>query len=82
MISGRVQGVAYRAWTQDQAKRLQLTGYVANRADGRVEVVACGEPEAIVLLLAKLYVGPPAAQVTLVEEQAAEVSTAVSFAVR
>jgi acylphosphatase len=82
LVSGRVQGVAFRAWTHEQAKRLHLTGWVANLADGRVEVVACGEPEVLELLRAKLHDGPPAARVTAVEERAAGVSEAAGFAVR
>lgn len=82
MVSGRVQGVAYRAWAREQAKRLQLTGWAANLADGRVEVVACGEPEAIALLRAKLREGPPAARVTAVEELPAEASGAGGFVIR
>jgi acylphosphatase len=82
LVSGRVQGVAYRAWTHGQAKRLQLTGWVKNLADGCVEVVACGEPEAIEMLRAKLCEGPPAARVTAVEEQLAEASGACGFAIR
>lgn len=74
--------MAYRAWTWEQARRLQLTGWAANLADGRVEVVACGEPEAIALLRAKLRQGPPAARVTAVEEQFAEASEAGGFAIR
>jgi acylphosphatase len=82
LVSGRVQGVAYRAWAREQARRLQLTGWAANLADGRVEVVASGEPEAIGLLHAKLREGPPAARVTAVEEQLAEASGAAGFAIR
>lgn len=82
LVSGRVQGVAYRAWTREQARRLQLTGWVANLADGRVEVVACGEPEALELLHAMLYDGPSAARVTAVDEQATDVKEVAGFALR
>jgi acylphosphatase len=82
IISGRVQGVAFRAWTQEQALALKLTGWAANLADGRVEVLACGEPEAIAALLPLLRAGPPAARVTAVEETPAEPMSLSRFAIR
>ncbi|MEP7084705.1 MAG: acylphosphatase [Betaproteobacteria bacterium] len=72
LISGRVQGVAFRAWTREQARLLELGGWAANLADGRVEVVACGDPDALELLRRKLRAGPPAARVTAVDEAAAD----------
>ena len=82
IVSGRVQGVAYRAWTREQARQLHLTGWAANLADGRVEVVACGDPEAIESLRARLYDGPPATLVTAVEEWPTTAGSAVGFALR
>ena len=82
LVSGRVQGVAYRAWTQQQAVALKLTGWAANLPDGRVEVLACGEPDAIERLLPQLRKGPPAARVTGVEEGAGETLTLSRFAIR
>ena len=46
-VSGRVQGVGFRAATLDEAERLGLTGWVRNIASGDVEVLACGEGEAL-----------------------------------
>ncbi|MEO8802998.1 MAG: acylphosphatase, partial [Rudaea sp.] len=43
IISGRVQGVFFRASTREQAQRLKLGGYAKNSPDGTVEVLACGE---------------------------------------
>lgn len=63
LVSGRVQGVFFRATTQEQARGLGLTGYVRNLADGRVEVVACGEREALQRLSAWLRRGPEFARV-------------------
>lgn len=67
LVSGRVQGVFYRASTREQAVRLGLAGYAKNLADGRVEVVACGELDALEALERWLWEGPAAAQITLVE---------------
>ena len=72
LVSGRVQGVAYRAWTVDQAERLGLSGWARNLADGRVEVVACGNRDAVEALRSALSEGPPAANVIGVDEAAAE----------
>ena len=71
LISGRVQGVFFRASTQREAKALGLTGHALNLADGRVEVLACGKHEAIEALHAWLQHGPRLARVERVEEQAA-----------
>ena len=62
-VSGRVQGVSFRASARDQALRLGLDGYVRNLADGRVEVLACGDEEALRSLEEWLWSGPPAADV-------------------
>ena len=47
LISGRVQGVFFRASTREQALALGLSGVARNLADGRVEVIACGDRQAI-----------------------------------
>lgn len=62
-VSGLVQGVWFRAGTQDQAKKLGLTGWVRNLPDGRVEVLACGEKAQISQLKEWLKEGPPRARV-------------------
>jgi acylphosphatase len=62
-VSGRVQGVFFRASTRQEALRLGLRGYARNLADGRVEVVACGSAEAVGELERWLWQGPPAARV-------------------
>jgi acylphosphatase len=64
VVSGRVQGVWFRASTREQALRLGLRGYANNRPDGRVEVLACGEQAAVDRLCAWLWQGPPQAEVT------------------
>lgn len=66
-VAGRVQGVAFRAYTLERAIALGLTGYARNLADRRVEVLACGAPGAVDALGAWLHEGSPAARVTRVE---------------
>ncbi|MBA3396055.1 MAG: acylphosphatase [Deltaproteobacteria bacterium] len=66
IVSGRVQGVSYRAATADEAQRLGVTGWVRNRRDGAVELEAEGDSEQIAALLAWCETGPPTARVTSV----------------
>ena len=66
IVHGRVQGVFFRASTQKMARRLRLTGWVRNCADGTVEVMASGDGAALQDLLAWLHQGPPMARVTRV----------------
>lgn len=63
-VTGRVQGVFFRASTQEQAIQLDITGWVRNLPDGRVEVLACGEKYAINKLHTWLQHGPRLAEVT------------------
>jgi len=67
VISGRVQGVFFRARTHDMARALLLTGWVKNRSDGSVEAVFEGEEDDLKAMLAWCRKGPPAAKVTRVE---------------
>lgn len=68
-VSGRVQGVWFRAWTEQNATQLGLDGWVRNRSDGRVEAVIHGEAVAVKEMLRRLHVGPPAARVDKLEER-------------
>lgn len=65
-ITGRVQGVCYRAWTVQTARGLGLAGWVRNRADGSVEALFHGPAEAVDRMLAACHAGPPAARVAAV----------------
>jgi acylphosphatase len=67
LISGRVQGVFFRATTADRGRELGLSGFVRNLADGRVEAVAEGPASAVETLIGFCHQGPPAARVTGVE---------------
>lgn len=63
-VTGRVQGVFYRATTMEKAYEIGgLTGWVRNLPDGRVEVMAEGEKKKVETLVAWLWHGPPAAKV-------------------
>lgn len=65
-ITGRVQGVFYRAACRDAAARLDLRGWVRNAADGSVEAVAEGPREKVEAFVLWCHKGPPAARVTAV----------------
>ncbi len=67
IISGRVQGVFYRASAQQYAQSLDLSGWVRNRRDGRVELLACGDESVVAELEKWLEIGPEYAKVTNIE---------------
>lgn len=62
-VTGRVQGVYYRASTLEQATALGLSGWVRNTRDGAVELEAQGPPDAVDALISWCHEGPPAARV-------------------
>ncbi len=66
-VSGNVQGVSFRWYTLQAARQLSLTGYARNLDDGRVEVEAEGERDAVEALLSYLHRGSPGASVTQVD---------------
>jgi len=66
-VRGRVQGVFFRASAQREAKRLGLTGWVRNRSDGSVEILAEGEEDQLKELIAWSNRGPSAARVERVD---------------
>lgn len=66
-ISGRVQGVNFRAHTQRRARALALDGFVRNLPDGRVEAVFEGDEERIKQMIDECRLGPPAASVDRVD---------------
>jgi acylphosphatase len=67
LVSGRVQGVGFRYFTQDIAHREGLNGQVRNLPDGRVEIVAEGDEESLMRLEAALWRGPSHARVDSVD---------------
>ncbi|MBW2029138.1 MAG: acylphosphatase [Deltaproteobacteria bacterium] len=68
VIEGRVQGVFFRDSTRSQALGLGVKGWVRNRPDGKVEVLAEGPEDKVRELVAWCHKGPPAARVTRVSE--------------
>lgn len=74
-VSGMVQGVGFRYFTQDAAERLKISGFVRNRQDGRVEVFAIGTPQQHAELRALLERGPRFSGVTEVVEEPATPET-------
>lgn len=82
-VAGLVQGVCFRDYTQKEAERLGLSGWVRNRSDGTVEAVLEGDAQKVEQMLAWLHTGSPQAKVTEVrmsEEQPLGDKTA--FAIR
>ena len=67
LVSGRVQGVFYRGTAAQRARELGVRGYARNLPDGRVEVLACGEDEAVRTFVSWLWTGSSASKVTAVE---------------
>ena len=74
-----MQGVWFRDSTRREALRLGITGHAINLDNGDVEVLACGSPEALQTLYAWLHQGPPLADVSAVEESAAEYRELAGF---
>ncbi len=72
IISGRVQGVAYRAWTQREAQRRGLTGFVRNLPDGSVEALFCGAESAVQSMVEACRSGPALAQVIRIDADPAD----------
>lgn len=81
-VQGRVQGVFYRASTQQQAQRLGLRGWVRNGDDGSVEAVLCGDEPTLDTMLAWMAQGPERARVDALETTPAEVPDNDDFEVR
>ena len=73
-VTGRVQGVFFRAWSQGQARELGISGWIRNSADGSVEAHLDGEEDAVARMIERMRHGPSDAQVdeVTVEEAAPE----------
>jgi acylphosphatase len=78
-IEGQVQGVGYRMWVVQMARSLGVDGWVRNRGDGSVEVLAIGEPPAVGDLGSACGVGPRGARVSAVTPSTAQDDGSVGF---
>ena len=78
-ISGRVQGVGFRWFAREEARRLGLSGWVTNLGSGEVEVAAGGTPESLQRLRQALAVGPSGAEVAKVQDVGDAVATPLPY---
>jgi len=81
-VTGRVQGVCFRMYTQRQAENSDLTGWVRNLPDGRVEVMAFGNEQQLDKLNHWLKSGPSMAQVTKLESETIDLQDYEGFSTR
>jgi acylphosphatase len=81
-VTGRVQGVFFRAWTKEKARELDIRGWVRNCADGTVEAHLEGEEAAVRWLIDIMYDGPGGARVDRVDAHEAAVEGFNGFEVR
>ncbi|HUB48865.1 MAG TPA: acylphosphatase [Acetobacteraceae bacterium] len=72
VIAGRVQGVGFRAWMQEHARALGLSGWVRNRVDGTVEALVAGDVASVEELLRLCRRGPRMAEVVSIDEEMAD----------
>lgn len=70
-ITGRVQGVWFRGWVRQEARRLRLAGWVRNEPDGSVRALFTGPEEAVTEMIALCHQGPPSARVIGIKTQEA-----------
>lgn len=78
-VHGRVQGVWFRGWATQEARRLGLDGWVRNRSDGTVELVIAGNEEIVRRMVERCRQGPPAARVERVEIEETDEATPAGF---
>jgi len=81
-VHGRVQGVFFRASTEEKARSLGITGWVRNCPDGKVEIHAEGPREPLDQLIAWCHVGPPRAEVQKVDVEWIAPHGTTTFTVR
>ena len=78
-MTGRVQGVGFRAFVERSGQNIGVTGWVRNLDDGRVEAYAVGTPAQLDELAARLHQGPPLSEVRGLEQIEAEMQQLSSF---
>jgi acylphosphatase len=79
LIAGRVQGVGYRTWMMQKATALGLSGWVRNRADGKVEALIAGDMAAVEELSRACRRGPRMAEVSSIDEEMADPPEELGF---
>ena len=82
VVSGRVQGVGYRAWAERRARELGLSGWVRNRRDGTVEAVFGGPPDKVDDMVGQCRRGPTRARVEVLERYDEPEAPAPGFMIR
>ena len=81
-VRGKVQGVAYRFWTQRNARALDVTGWVRNDVDGSVEAFLQGSKDNVERLIERMRGGPPTARVESVHASDGHVDELDDFEIR
>ena len=79
IVEGRVQGVGFRWFVRQEARRLGVAGWVRNLADGTVELTVSGEATAVRRLIDHVRVGPDSADVTGVRAEDVQVSETLPY---
>lgn len=82
LITGTVQGVLYRRWTETTARSLGLTGWVRNLRTGDVEIHVSGPEDKVDEMVRRCWEGPPAAQVAAVQVEDIEAEAVPGFSAR
>jgi acylphosphatase len=70
VIRGRVQGIGYRAWTEDEARERGIAGWVRNRRDGSVEALFAGAENDVHAMIEACRQGPPGARIDAIDQRA------------
>lgn len=79
VVEGRVQGVGFRWFVRQEARRLGVAGWVRNLADGSVELTVGGEPTAVCRLIDHVRVGPDSANVTAVRTEDVQLAESLPY---
>ena len=81
-VTGKVQGVGYRAWLRDEAQARDLKGFVRNEDDGSVTVVLSGAPADVEAIASELRAGPEGTKVDDVETESVDTPEGDGFSIR
>lgn len=82
IIHGKVQGVGYRRWFEQQALTLELTGYVKNLSGGEVEAIIVGTENQLYTIIERSYMGPSRAEVSkIIQIELEQASEFIAFTI-